>query len=329
MLYRWASLLLLAGSPIFGATFGTVFPILGGASDLVLDEARARLYLVNTNQNRIEVYSTQQKKLLTPIATDSTPLAAAISRSGQFLYVAAYNASAIDVIDLGTQNVVAHVALPAKPEGIAVGADERVLVSTIGSGTGNLQNVLLIFDPNATSTSSALLPVSVAPAAPIAPQLPPPYGKQFQAARSSLVASGNGQFIVGSNIPVNGVRSVFVYEAASGSVLRSRIVVGSSGVLAVSQDGSRFMSGSTLFDSATLQVLAQENMANAPYLIAAGTQFNVESIQGGSVFKPDSSVLYAAFDISPQTTPATAANVRQLMLNDPDNLLIQSALQLP
>lgn len=325
---RWALGFLLLSSAGFGATFGTVVPVLGGATDLVLDEGRDRLYLVNTNQNRIEIYSIQQRRLLTPILTDGRPLAAAISRSGQFLYVTSQAASAINVIDLDSQNVVTRVSLPATPEGVAVGADERVLVTTIGSGAGNQSNVLLLYDPNA-DRPSALLPVTVTPLPPVPPQLPPPSGKQFQATRGTLRASADGSIIIGANIIVTGLlRAVFVYEVASGTVLRSRLVLNSSGVLAVNQDGSRFMSGAALFDSSTLQVLAQENMANAPYLIAAGTNFNLETNQGGSVFNPDGSMLFAAFDIAPVTNPPSPPNVSQLMLNDPDNLLIQTALQL-
>jgi len=37
------------------------------------------------------------------------------------------------------------------------------------------------------------------------------------------------------------------------------------------------MSGAALFDSGTLQILAQQrNMANAPYLLAPNAQFNME-----------------------------------------------------
>jgi uncharacterized protein (TIGR03437 family) len=303
-------------------------PVLGGATDIVLDEARGRIYLVNTNQNRIEVYSTQQRKLLTPIPTDGLPIAAAISRSGLVLYVTSQTASAIDVIDLNSQTMVNKVTLAAKPEGIAVGADERVLVSTIGKGTGNLQNVLVLYNPVADA-SSALLPITVTPPPPLSPALPPPSGKQFQAARGTLRASADGKIIVGANIVSNAARAVFVYETASGTVLRSRLVTNTSGVLAVNSDGSKFMSGAALFDSNTLQVLAQENMANAAYVLPGNAQFNLESLQGGSVFSPSGSTLYAAFDISPQTVPASAPNVSQLLLNDPDNLLIQTALQLP
>jgi uncharacterized protein (TIGR03437 family) len=113
--------------------------------------------------------------------------------------------------------------------------------------------------------------------------------------------------------------------------LRSRIVAGSSTVLSVSDDGTRFTCGPNLFDTATLQVLATENVANSPYPIAfaANTGFNTQSAQGGGVFSPDGLTLYAAFDISPVQTPPAPANVSQLMLNDPDNLLIRMGLQLP
>ena len=328
MFTRWALTLSVFSAVCFPATFGTVVPVIGGASDIVIDEGRGRVYLVNTVQNRVEVYSVAQRRLVTPIKTDGNPLAAAISRSGKVLYVASKDASALDVIDLESQAVVTRVTLPAQPEGVAVGVDERVLISTIGSGAGNLSNVLLIYDPGAQG-STALAPVPVTPAPPLAPNLPAPTGKQFQDARSRLQSSPDGKLIIGVNIPAANFRIVFVYEVLSGTVLRSRLVANSSGVLAVAPDNSKFMSGSTLFDTGTLQVLAQENLANSPYAIVAGTNFNSETNQGGSVFSADGLTLYAGFDVTPQTTPASRANISQLMLNDPDNLLINTALQLP
>src|SRR5437764_425805 len=78
MYLRWALVVSLLAPACYPATFGTVVPVIGGASDLVLDEARSRLYLVNTNQNRIEIYSIQQRRLLTPVKTDGTHLAVAM-----------------------------------------------------------------------------------------------------------------------------------------------------------------------------------------------------------------------------------------------------------
>ena len=73
------------------------------------------------------------------------------------------------------------------------------------------------------------------------------------------MASRDGRFIIGLNNPTTTTRQVFVYEVASGSVLRSRSVTSISSVLSVSDDGSRFMAGLTLFDSMTLAVIAQQN----------------------------------------------------------------------
>jgi uncharacterized protein (TIGR03437 family) len=70
-------------------------------------------------------------------------------------------------------------------------------------------------------------------------------------------------------------------------------------------------------------------MANAPYPVAPGTDINLVSNQGGSVFSPDGGTLYAAFDISPVQNPPAPANVSQLMMNDPNNLLIRMGIQLP
>ena len=325
---RIALAILAFASCSFAATFGSEVPLVGGASDLVLDESRGRIYLVNTSQSRIEVYSIAQRRFLAPVRTDATPLSAAISRNNKLLYVASYDGSSLNTIDLETLAILNRVSLPVRPEGIAVGGDERVLISTIGSGAGNAQNVLLIYDPNA-ATSSSISAVDLAPPAPQLPQLPPPSGRIFLASRSQLIASADGRTIVGVNLPNNNERAVFVYEVASGTVLRSRRVNNVSSVLSISPDGSRFMAGLSLFDSGTLEILAQQNMANSPYPFANGTNFNVQTNQGGSVFSPDGAQIYSAFDIAPVQNPPARANISQLMINDPENLLIKLGVQLP
>ncbi len=311
------------------ATFGTAVALVGGAADLVLDEARGRLYLVNSSQSRIEVYSLAQRRFLNPVSTDSTPISCAISRNGKSLYVTSYDASSLNVLDLDTLAVRKRVSLPAKPEGVAVGIDERALITTIGSGTNNTANVVLLYDPNAQAGDLALINIPVTPPAPTPPTLPAPSSRPFLSSRSQLVPSFDGRFIIGANLPNTTTRTVFVYEVSSGTILRSRTVANASSVIAVSPDGSKFMAGLTLFDSQTLQVIAQQNIANSPYPISPTTNFNTQSTQGGSVYSPDGSIVYSAFDISPVQTPAARPNVSQLMLSDPDNLLINLGLQLP
>src|SRR3974390_2726663 len=116
-------------------TLGRVVPLLGGATDIVLDEGRSRVYLVASFQSQIQVYSLQKQTYLTPIVTDQTPISAALSRDGNSLYVTCYDGSSLDVIDLNALTVSGQIALPAKPEGVAVAADGRVLISTTGGGT--------------------------------------------------------------------------------------------------------------------------------------------------------------------------------------------------
>ncbi len=316
-------------SSIYGASFGTVVPIVGGASDLTLDEPRGRIYLPNTNADRVEVYSIPQRRFLTAIRVESQPLASALSRDGRTLYVTCHAASSLMEIDAESMTVRNRVSLPARPEGVAVGFDERVLISTVGTGQNNLQNVLLIYNPSASGGEQSLTIPPIQPPPAANPLLPPNnFGRGGLISRSFLDVSRDGRFIFGMNLPNAQARSVFVYEVASGTVLRSRTIAGVSSVMSAAPDGSKFMAGLTLIDAESLTVLAQQNAANAPYNFPPGTNFNLQQNQGGSVFAPDGSKIYSAFNFNPVEQPPVRPNVSQLMVSDPDNLLIDTAYQL-
>lgn len=310
------------------ANFGKVVALAGGASDVAVDDARRQVYLTQSVESQVQVYSLARSQFLAPVATDQTPLAAAISRSGSVLYVACYDASALDIIDLNTLTILSRINLPAKPEGVAVAGDERVLISTTGNGTGGAADLLLIYNPNA-ATSAALTSVAITPSAPAAPTFPPTAGRAFLAKHSQLVASRDGTRIVGVNAPAAGSASVFVYESASGTVPRARIVAGASTAVSISDDGTRIASGSILFDAASLIVLGQHNAANVPYPFTPGGSFTTQTNQGGSFFSTDGANLYSAFNIQPFQSPAVASTVGQLMVNDPDNLLVRLGFFLP
>ena len=66
-------------------------------------------------------------------------------------------------------------------------------------------------------------------------------------------------------------------------------------------DGSRFMAGMTMYDTATLAVIAQQNNANAPFTFTGA--FNTLQNVGGSVFAPDGSALYSAFNTAANSVP--------------------------
>ena len=72
-------------------------------------------------------------------------------------------------------------------------------------------------------------------------------------------------------------------------ILNNRSVTGQSTVLSISPDGSKFMAGSTLYDTATLAVIGQMNTANLPFFITTtgfNPAFNVQANFGGSVSRP-------------------------------------------
>ncbi|MFN0169008.1 MAG: hypothetical protein ACKV22_21490 [Bryobacteraceae bacterium] len=329
MSFRLLLLLAACALPTWSATLGTVVTLVGGASDLVLDEARGRLYLVNSAANRLEVYSTTQRRFLTPLRTDGRPLSAALSADGKFLYVSSYDQSSLNVVDLDQLAITRRLSLPARPEAVAVGNDGRVLITTIGTGQNNAFNTLLLVDPAAGSGQE----VTAVPVSPTGPQPPgtPPAGRPALAVNSGLQTSNDGNLIFGVNNVGGNRRIVFVYEVVSATVLRLRNVASVSNVLAVAPDASKFMVGLSLFESESLIVLAQQNAANARFTFptTAPTNFNVQQNQGGSVFSPDGSSIYSAFNIAPIQNPAARANVSRLLVNDPDNLLINQGYQLP
>src|SRR3954454_9704144 len=304
-------LALLSALPCFTATFGTLVTHTQPLADLVIDEGRKRLSVVKRFTSAVEVYdiSASLPRLPLPIKTiktAATPLSVALSRetpNPRYLYVACYDGATLDIIDLNSANFSSvSKQLDAKPEGVAVGIGGKVLITTVGTGTGT--EVLITYDPSTGKTQ----PVAVAPPAPVAPPVPLiGTGNLYLAGKSRLQAAQDGKVIIGVNLQ-GATRTVFVFDVASSIVLASRVVPVISPTLAVSPDGSKFLSGPFLFDTATLAVLAQQNTTNSPYVFPNGANFNVQTAQGGAAFLPDNSALLAAYNIVPTTVPASNTN---------------------
>src|ERR1041385_8526588 len=110
-----------------GATFGDVIPLGGPPSDVLLDELRGRLYLVNNNKNSVDVYDYNQKQIIANIKVGTTPLAGAMSMDYGWLYVTNNGSASLSIIDLSSLQVQQPVLLPSKPQGVEVGADGRAL----------------------------------------------------------------------------------------------------------------------------------------------------------------------------------------------------------
>src|SRR5262249_8230207 len=154
-----------------GATFGDSVKLGGTPSDIVLDEPRGRLYLVNSNTGQVDIYSYTIKSVIGSIRVGTTPVAAAISMDGSRLYVSNNGSASVSMIDLSSSQVLQTVSLPANPEGLEVGADDRVLITTEGSSASTAIQSLYVFDPNATQ-SQQLTPVQFSPPPPTPSTLP-------------------------------------------------------------------------------------------------------------------------------------------------------------
>jgi DNA-binding beta-propeller fold protein YncE len=319
------------------ATFGDVISLGTQPSDLVLDESRQRLYIVNTSANRVDIWDYSAQQIIGSIPVGQNPLACAISMDNTTLYVTNHDDSTLAIIDLTSSALSPNfVSLPSKPQGVEVGADGRVLISTDGSGTAGTTNTLLLFDGRQGS-GNQVLPVVFQPPPPTPPTLPQLQQRPTVVFNGKLLRTPDGSHIVGVSNFTNGTAAstvVYVYEAVSGTVLQSRIVVGQSSTMSMSPDGSSFMAGFRLFDMATLDGTAQQTTANANF--CQGTNPNTSCTTGGistttniggSAFSPDGTTLYSAFN-----STAGGANSPQsstLFISDPRNLLIKLAINLP
>lgn len=310
-----------------GATFGAVIPLGGTPSDIVLDETRGRLYLVNTSANRVDIYDYNEKNVVGSFPTGLQPLAAAISMDAAYLYVSNNGTSTLTVIDLNTNLTAQTVTLPAKPEGVEVGVDGRVLITTEGTGSNSLNNTLLMFDPTQTQQNQ-VQPVQFPPPPPTPTGIPAVLTRIITSFRGKLIRTPDGRFIVGLSTVNNNTQTVvFLYESLSGTILKTRTVTGQSTALSMSPDGSRFMAGFTLYDTQSLDAVAQQSPANMPFLFTGS--FNTLQNVGGSAFTADGATLYSAFNAAPFTQPATRPQASTLLISDPRNLSGKLGIKIP
>jgi uncharacterized protein (TIGR03437 family) len=155
-----AAALCAMSAPAFAATFGTVVPIGGQASDIALDESRGLLYIANFTANRIEVMSTTDFSIQRSMNVAPQPSAVTLSPDNQFLLVSHFGnlstpdptRNAITLINLSS-NARQTFTTGEVPLSVAFMADNTALLVTTGG--------LWKFDPltgtlNVLSTFTAL-----------------------------------------------------------------------------------------------------------------------------------------------------------------------------
>src|SRR5207247_1223340 len=86
-----------------------------GLQDMVLDEARGRLYVTNSGYNRIEVFDTKKRKFLDPIPVGQLPHQMALGTDGSTLYVGNTGGESMLLVDLDLKRVSGSVEFPPLP----------------------------------------------------------------------------------------------------------------------------------------------------------------------------------------------------------------------
>ena len=287
-----AILFLFSNLTLFAANIGTVVPVVGQVADLVYDPGRNLVYLANTSRNEVDIYSIATGKLAGSIHTGLQPASLALSPDGNTLFSANIGSFSVSVISLITQQVANDYFIGSRPDAIAAGSDGTVIIL----GTAGL----LRMDPGSGQTT----PVPIAPSVATPVGLPTPSTSATPAGfLAGLVTTANGNLIVG----LSSTR-IFVYEVASGTVLRSRTVSGLRAILSASPDGSRFMAGPFLFDTQSLAILGR-----------AGTVST--TLTGGSSFSVDGNDVYATFSTQPAINP--------LNTNNPQNAAVPGIIGVP
>ena len=278
-------LLLTCSANLFAATVGTVIPILGQPGTIAYDPNLKNLFISNTTQNRIEVFSANQNRLLASIPVGRSPYG--ITYVPEFNVILVCNTqekflTMISVTSLGVtgtipitqQDIATTSGIPENPYAIASLAGNGGIVVSTNYG---LQYVSLI-DKNTTPITfpNARIPAS-----------------------ADLVLSGDRTAVLGEG---GGV--AFLYRPSTGSnsvqfVEQIRKSVDTS-VMAVDRTGNQFMIVEALLNR-------QFNQTSAINPLTAGG-----SKIGGVVFSPDNARVYAGYDQSPgaQIAVLSAADLR-------------------
>lgn len=316
------------------ATFGQVIALGGTPADMVVDESRQQVYLVNSTAGRVDVYNYVTNTVAGSINVGTRPLGAAMTADYSTLYVANHDSSTLSVIALSSGGlgatlgtVTQTVTLPAKPQGVETELTGRAVICTDGSGAGSASNTLLVFDPT-LPTGSQLTAVTFPPNPATPPSITALTARPSTTINGRLMRTPDGNHIIGvTNITNNTATIAYIYEPASTTVLQSRIITGSSSTMAISPDSTSFMAGFTKYDLATLNVLGVQNIANAPFSLT--TAFAATNNLGGAAYSPDGKTLYSAFNTAALTTPPPAPSSSTLMISDPSSLAIRLGINLP
>jgi DNA-binding beta-propeller fold protein YncE len=124
-------------------TSAQIFPMTGALDDIVYDRGRQRLYLSNTDHNRVEIFDIASQTYLSPVSVGNQPAGLALTPDGALLGVVNFGDGTVSVIDPNKMQVVNTwpALIPAESGTgnsvltIAAATPHRTLVDVYNAGT--------------------------------------------------------------------------------------------------------------------------------------------------------------------------------------------------
>ena len=322
-------LMAAASAPVSGAgaTFGTVVPVGGQASDEALDESRGLLYIANFTANRIDVMSTATSSIQTSINVAPQPGSLSLSRDSQYLLVAHFNNSTPPV---PSANLLTLIHLSDNSQQTFITGDAPLGVaffSTVpDNGAANLSGPgkalvvttsgFYILDP-ASGVLSVLS--SLTDLANTTPVTVPTFPGQIL--QTALATSGDGTVIWGIGGAGTGSQIIYQYHSLTNS-LYAEAYVSAPPLLprvSVSKDGSYAMVGWILMNS---------NFATQSKYPNVITSTNVT----GHAIDSTNGIIYGQIpDVSQPTGPPynTSVSLPTLLMMASDNLTVNAKIHIP
>ena len=315
-----------AAMPSRAATFGTVVPIAGPASDIALDESRGLLYIANFTANRIDVMSTADYSIHSSMNVAPQPAALAISFDSQFLLIAHYGnftapqtgQNLVTLINLNS-NTRQTFATGDPPLGVAFTADGEALIVTTTS--------FVVLDPVSGAMQVLATFANLGQSLPTALATFP-----SQVISAALATSADGSTVYG--IASSGSAQAFYRYRANGHQLYAIGIVAVPTPLprvSVAADGSWCMIGQYRLDPTATDLAQFPNSATSTQI-------------GGNAIDSKAGIIYAQIltastqsstPTSPTTTttttpaaPVLPAGPPVLSILDADNLTVRDTLSL-
>jgi uncharacterized protein (TIGR03437 family) len=303
-------------TPSDAATFGTVVPIGGHASDIALDESRGVLYIANFTANRIEVMSLADGSIRTSMNVALQPGSISISPDNQFLLVAHFgNVAAPDT----SKNALTLINLNDSTRQTFSIGDTPLAVAFVADGTALVvtSTSILQFDP--ISGALNVLDTFAALATQTLPAKPGTFPTQVILAQIETTPDRTAAFCVADD---GKAQVFFKFDLKKGSIFAQGFITSPKALprLAVSADGVWTMVGQYQMNATNHPVLNQ--FPNS--IVSTNIGANAVDSKKGVIY---SQIL--TLDPKAAASASAVASPPVLYVLDADNLTVRETISLP